>query len=321
MKLYIMPFLVLILTVSMFVSTVWGAHQLEYSIEIYADGSARWIIEHRFAKGEDEALFRQLSDPTYFSETFVKNIKSLLNATKYKTGRMNMTAETFIMTVNVLGSYSVVKYQFLWRDFAKTEDALIRIGDVFEVEGLFLDGDGTVNVIYPTRYAIESVSPMPNVALGQTITWYGIRDFAVGEPKIVLVEKTPFSFIDVIKENALIIGVLITLASGLSISFYYFKLRKKEVKEIVVAEAPVPPKVPRIDDEEKVVNLLRAAGGGLYQSTIADQCGFSRSKTSKLLAIMESKGKIRREEKGREKVVTLINKVNEYEKTKRRNSH
>ena len=65
------------------------------------------------------------------------------------------------------------------------------------------------------------------------------------------------------------------------------------------------------DDEEKVVNLLKAAGGSLYQSAIADQCGFSRSKASKLLALMERKRKIRREKKGREKLVTLIYTVKE----------
>ncbi len=78
-------------------------------------------------------------------------------------------------------------------------------------------------------------------------------------------------------------------------------------KEVVVAKPPVPPSVLGIeDDEEKVVNLLRAAGGSMYQSTIADHCEFSRSKTSKLLTTMENKRKIRREKKGREKVVTLI---------------
>lgn len=314
--------LLLFLGVLLLSGTAKGAHQLEYTIEVYEDGSATWVIEHRFGKGEDEALFRQLSDLTYFSDTFVKSIKSLVNATREETGRMNMIVENFVMTVSVSGSYSVVKYQFRWSGFAETEDTKIKIGDVFKVEGLFLYGEGTVNIIYPSGYSIESISPSPNAESDQTLTWYWTSIFEEGEPKIVLREKAAFGFMDAVKENAFILSILITLACGIFIGFYYFKLRKKEVKEIVGAETSVPLTILRIeDDEEKVVNLLRAADGSLYQSTIADQCRFSRSKTSKLLATMENKGVIRREKEGREKVVTLINRAKELEKTKGRNSH
>ena len=320
MKPYIIFFLTLFLTVLIPVSTVFGTYQLEYRIEVHADGSATWIIEHVFARGEDEAMFKQLTDPTYFSDTFVKNIKSLVNASREKTGRMNMTVEKFVMTASVLDSYRVVKYEFYWRGFGETEDAWIKIGDVFEAEGLFLYGEGTVNIVYPLEYTIESISPRPNAESGQTLTWYGIKDFGTGEPKIVLRQKAASGapgFMEIMKENAPIIASLIALVVVSSTSLYYFKLRKKEMKEIIGAKAPTPPSVLGIeDDEEKVVNLLRAAGGSLYQSTIADHCGFSRSKTSKLLATMEKKGKIRREKKGREKVVTLIGDAKEFENTR-----
>lgn len=304
-------FLFLFLTTFVLFETVWGTSpQLEYRIEVHADGSASWIIEHRFLKGENESLFAQLSSPTYFSDVFVKNIKMLLNATKEKTGRMNMTVENFVMIASVLGSYSVVTYQFEWQGFAETADTRIMIGDVFTVDGLFLYGEGTVSIQFPSEYTVESVSPSPHAQSNQTLTWYGIKDFGVGEPKIVLgQEKAAYGFLEIIKANAPIIASLITLVAVSSISFYYFKLRKKETRETISAEAPVPSGVLRIeDDEEKVVNLLRAAGGSLYQSKIADECGFSRAKASKLLAAMEKQGKIRRVEKGREKVVTLINK-------------
>ncbi len=151
---------------------------------------------------------------------------------------------------------------------------------------------------------IKSVSPRPNEKSGQTLTWYGIRDFETGEPRIVLKEKAASGFLEIAKENALTIVSLIALVGVSSISVYYFRLRKKEA---VVAKPPMPPSVLGIeDDEEKVVNLLRAAGESMYQSAIADHCNFSRSKTSKLLTAMETKGKIKREKRGRERVVTLI---------------
>jgi len=316
---FILPFIGVLL----FSGTVRAAYQLEYRIEIHPDGSATWVIEHRFVKGEDEALFRQLSDPTYFSETFVKNIKSLVRSATEETGRGNMTVRNFVMTASVSGNYSFVKYQFYWTEFAETENSRVEIGDVFEVNGVFLYGEGTVKIVYPSDYIAESVSPRPHADSNQTITWYGIEDFGTGEPNVVLREKATFGFVDVIKENAFIIGGLITLIGVGSTSLYYFKMRKKEMKEIVSAQAPVPPSILGIDDEESVINLLRAAGGSLYQSNIADQCRFSRSKTSKLLATMESKGKIRREEKGREKVVTLIEQVKEFHRRRneRRVSH
>jgi uncharacterized membrane protein len=44
----------------------------------------------------------------------------------------------------------------------------------------------------------------------------------------------------------------------------------------------------------------------MHQSKIAEKCGFSRAKASKLLKVMENKAVIKREQKGREKMVTLI---------------
>jgi len=311
MKVLVAFFLILFLSVPLFFQTVKGAYQLEYSIEVHADGSAAWLIEHRFVKGEDEALFRQLSDLTYFSDTFVKSIKSLVNATMYETGRMNMIVENFVMTTSVSGSYNIVKYHFYWRGFAEAKDAQIKIGDVFKVENFFsyLYGSGEVYLSYPSRYTVESVFPPPPKQDDsvQMLEWFGTIDFGVGEPNIVLREKTSSGFIE-----AVLIISLLALTSGGSISLYYFRFRKRNVKRGLEPQMPeFPKKIGIEDDEEKVVNLLRAAGRSLYQSTIADHCKFSRSKTSKLLATMENKGKIKREEKGREKVVTLINEAKE----------
>jgi len=325
MKVYTAFFLLALIGVILFSGTVKGTYQREYRIEVRPDGSAILVIEHRFIKGENESLFRQLSDPIYFSDTFAKNIKSLVSTAAEKTGRLNMTAKNFVMTASVLDSYSVVKYQFYWIEFAGAEDSRVKIGDVFGVEGLFLYGEGTVKIVYPREYIVESVSPTPHAESNQTLTWYGIEDFRLGEPKIVLRERGTYGFMEIIQANAILIAGSIALVGVGSISFYYyfFKARKKVVKGLIIsAKAPLPLKVPKIEDaEETVMNLLRTAGGSLYQSTIADQCEFSRSKTSKLLATMESKGKITRKEKGREKVVTLIGEVKEFEKTKRRDSH
>lgn len=295
--------LLLFLTFFIPVSTVLGAYQLEYRIEVNADGSAIWIIEQ---KGRNIQIA---------FDAFVEKVKLVVDAAEEKTGR-NMTADDFGMSADFSDSYIAVKYQFCWNGFAEIEDSWIKIGDVFEVEDLFLYfyGDGTVCIVYPSQYAVENVSPRPHERSDsiQMLEWYGIGDFGIGEPRVVLKEKTAsVGFTDIISENAILIITLATLAGWGSIGLYYFKFRKK--KEAIITVPHVPPVTLGIeDDEEKVVTLLKSAGGRLYQSTIANQCGFSRAKTSKLLASMEEKGRIRRQKKGREKVVTLIDEVKEF---------
>jgi len=298
MKIYILLFSLLFLAL-LFQSKIGGASvQLEYVVEIYTDGSARWSVEQR-----------GITISTSFEsfDVFVKNSSLLVNLAREKTNR-NMTAEDFSMNVNKSGSYTVVKYQFFWNGFAEVRNAHIIIGDVFNVEGFFsyLYGDGAIHVFYPSNYTVESVSPQPHESHTQTIGWYGIADFKVGEPKIVLIEKNappePISLIDI---NIFLALGFVALVGAITV-FHYHRRKKKVDKR---AEAAKVFNIPKMEsDEEKVISLLRAAGGRMYQSTIADQCGFSRSKTSKLLKAMEEKGKIRRDEKGREKVVTLIEK-------------
>ena len=298
MKIYILLFSLLFLAL-LFQSKIGGASvQLEYVVEIYTDGSARWSVEQRGTT---------ISTSFESFDVFVKNSSLLVNLAREKTNR-NMTAEDFAMNVNKSGSYTVVKYQFFWNGFAEVRNAHIIIGDVFNVEGFFsyLYGDGAIHVFYPSNYTVESVSPQPHESHTQTIGWYGIADFKVGEPKIVLIEKNappePISLIDI---NIFLALGFVALVGAITV-FHYHRRKKKVDKR---AEAAKVFNIPKMEsDEEKVISLLRAAGGRMYQSTIADQCGFSRSKTSKLLKAMEEKGKIRRDEKGREKVVTLIEK-------------
>ena len=301
----------------LFDSIVLGSHELEYRIDVQVDGSAGWVIEHRFLleSEEDEMMFKQYSNWTYFSEYLIKNIKSLVNSVSLKTTR-NMTAENFKMTVDVFDSYRVVRYEFDWISFAEEAGSHIKIGDVFELEGLFLYGDGTLNMTYPTDYIVEIVSPEPNYESEGTLKWNLVGDFGRGQPTVVLREKVP-SVLDTLKPYIPVILVLVTLAGTASIGVWFFRFRKKKKIEAIGAVPPVPSVTLGIeDDEEKVINLLKSAGGRLFQSTLTDQCGFSRSKTSKLLSLMEEKRKIRRQKKGREKVVILISEVKESERPK-----
>ena len=303
-KPYLMLLLLSFVITSLRCETVYGAYQLEYAITVHANGSADWIIEQK-------GVGIQIS-----FDRFMQNVSCLVKAAQAKAERdMTVPTESFLMTANVSGSYKIVRYQFSWDGFAKVEGSRIKIGDVFEVEGFFtyLYGDGTVCIRYPPRYVVESVFPAPHKQNSsiRILEWYGIEDFGTGQPKIVFKEESaPPEVLNATYGNAILITGLLALIGGGSIGLYYFKFKRKELEKDVgpkMLEAQKPVGIE--NDEEKVINLLKTAGGRLYQSTIADQCRFSRSKTSKLLKAMEEKGKIKREEKGRVKVVTLLEEV------------
>jgi uncharacterized membrane protein len=164
------------------------------------------------------------------------------------------------------------------------------------------------------EYVIESVSPSPHEQdpTAPMLVWYGIEDFKIGEPKIVLREKSSASgLLEIISQNWILIIILTALLiSGGSVGFYYFRHQKLTLRRPIEpgsSKVQVPLEVE--DAEQKIVNLLRAAGGSMHQSKIAEKCGFSRAKVSKLLKVMENKAVIKREQKGREKIVTLIKEV------------
>lgn len=310
-KSHVVFFLLLLIIVLLPCGIVRGAHEREYMIELRFDGSAMWVIEQRFLlETEDEKMmFEQYADWKYFKTYFVENVNTLLDTARLKTGRGNMTVENFKMTVGLSGSYNVVKYQFNWIEFLESKGSKIIIGDVFRVDGPFLLGDGTLAITYPSGYAVETLSPKPDVESDRTLVWYGVTNFETGEPRVILREKTQ-NPMNALKENATLVISLINLVGMSVASLWFFKFKRREKREVAGAVPRVPTVAFEIeDDEEKVVTLLESSGGRLYQSTIVDQLEFSRSKTSQLLTSMENRGKIRREKKGREKVVTLIDEA------------
>ncbi len=268
--------------------------QLEYTIEVGLDGLAKWTI--------------QCPDLLQPFETFIDNVESLVSEAIMKTGR-NMSASKYSMITNVSGSYTLVIYQFHWISFAANETGRMRIGDVFEVTGLFLFGEGIVNIVYPEDYGVENVVPENHDAPNAyTLTWWGIADFKSGEPRITLIKKEPISLLELFQQDTfLLIGIIIIVAVGSS-SFYYVKT-KKSIREVKKKEPMGLVETIEVEgDEERILNLLKAAGGRLHQTAIANQFRFSKAKTSILLSKMEERGRVKRIEKGRKKIVILITK-------------
>jgi uncharacterized membrane protein len=111
-------------------------------------------------------------------------------------------------------------------------------------------------------------------------------------------------------QSALIVAVLaIAVAASLvGVGFYMVRRNKQKTKKGIMA--PVAGTTLTESDEEKILKIIRNAGGILNQTAIAEQCRFSKAKTSQLLATLEQKGVIKRFKKGRDKIVTLTEKQN-----------
>jgi len=290
--------------------TILGQDQLEwnttYKIEVHDDGSAAWAIERRallqtLAEEENFGYYHSIE---YF-EKLINETRELVNMASIVTNR-SMNAENFKITTSiektVTGSYGLIKYQYDWIGFAEVEDEHITIGDAF-LEGPYLSRDDILIVEYPADYIVVTVLPKPDDTrdFDRTLMWYGPRNFGEGEPTVILGKRNILW-----GYMPLIIGLVIAGIAGIgSAGLWLFKFRKREAGVIV----PAPEAKLEIEnDEEKVIKLLKEAGGALYQSTITKQLGFSKSKTSGLLKNMEKQGVVRRQKKGREKLVTLTEK-------------
>jgi uncharacterized membrane protein len=299
MKKHYLTFIILLILIFIECKTVSGEYQVEYNIQIQKDGTATWTITQTGTSIQ--------ASPITLYNTFNGKVTLIMEKAENKTGRAMEIANPKI-DINVLGSYTVVKYQFDWINFSKTENTKIIVGDVFEVENFFqnLLGEGTVCITYPPQYKVESVSPPPhqqNESL-QMLEWYGTKDFKIGEPSIILKEKTASESADIIKQNAILIVSLAVLSIAVPLTIYTITHQKKRRK--ISTEKQEQPIVPQMEsDEDKIIRLLKSAGGSLYQSEITKQTKFSRAKTSKLLGALENKGIIKRYRKGRDKIVTL----------------
>lgn len=279
-------------------------NRTKYVIQVRSDGSSTWFIKQT---GTD--IQASLTTLIEFRDKAVSLVASAMNETQRE-----MTADNDSMSISstVSGSYITVEYRFRWQNFSKIENPRIVIGDVFRVKDFFsqLYGEGEVQMTYPPEYVVESVLPPPseqNDTL-QAIVWPGTEDIENAGSTIILIEKDAASeLIGNFWKNAILVTSLLALVTGSSIGFYAFKrYRKKQNTKIGKRNVTGVPGME--SDEEKILRLLISSNGSLYQSVIVEQCKFSKAKTSQLLATLESKKVVVRHKKGRDKIVTLIEK-------------
>jgi uncharacterized membrane protein len=273
---------------------------IQYKIQLNSDGSAAWIIT-------------QVSGINGTVDTwagFQEKVIALVAAAATQTHRsMNIDYDTLQMSTTSASSDSkTTEYLFTWLNFSRAKNGQLTVGDVFGVAGFFdqLYGDGTLQINYPANYTLESVVPMPDEkdASTQTLQWLGTQFFVNGKPCIIL--EAQEQTVDTLgqQQSYVLLGSVSAVAAAAAFAGFFLANRrhKQNSKESTLVSTMNLLET----EEEKIFAVLRSNDGSAYQSTIAEQCKFSKAKTSRLLSALEAKGIVQRYKKGRDKIVNLI---------------
>ena len=313
---------------------------MNYIVSVEATGSAVWTIERRFLlqTDEDERYFEEYmatfdSQKQVFLEQFMNETVDLVDRASILTGR-RMSGENFTVIVDSLstatGKFGLIVYSFRWVGFGRREGSSIIIGDVFE-GGLYLYKDDTLSVRAPTQFGVVYASPPPDVSREGELIWYGLRNFGSGEPRVefslqATTISSQTSLSSSVSESSLsTTSSSVTSPSSLRTSFssttsgypgtvdlgsiawpLWFVLAMAVIlptSTIMLRRRKRPASLE--NDEEKVIRVLREAGGVLFQSEIKRRTGYSKAKTSVVLKALEQKGSVTKTRRGREYVVRL----------------
>ncbi|NMB78849.1 MAG: ArsR family transcriptional regulator [Methanomicrobiales archaeon] len=281
-----------------------------YTITVHEDGSAIWQIEYRTALESDADVAGFEAYTHDLPSVYLPQVQDLMqrsaaqaSAAASRPMQVSNVCGSAVIQLSPTGKFGVVIYTFTWEDFSQTREGL-EIGDAFS-GGMYLAKDSTLIISYPESYTIISVDPTADQQR-DTLTWYGQRSFAPGEPRIVLA-KNALPVIPAV----LIIVILIVLISAGAV----FLSRRKV--GIAVAgpeqEEPDEPVTALSADElksvdDRILRFLSDKGGEQYQSDIVKILGLPRSTVSASLNNLHKAGMIVKVRKGRENLIRLVKK-------------
>ena len=285
-----------------------GDYSITYTISVQEDGSALWQVEYRTPLVTDAAAASFEEYATTIETEGLPQFRQLIERSAAQAAIANsrpMAVSDFKGTADIqtspTGRFGVVLYSFTWKGFAETGPELV-IGDAF-AGGMYLPRDATLIIRYPAGYAVKSAEP-PADRSGDSLTWYGVKSFSVGEPRVILTKES----LPVTTILAVLVLVVVVAAAGA-----FVITRKKGRAEPAGTEEPDPPEPPALpmtDDEihslsEQITAALRSAGGEMYQSEIVKTLGLPKSTVSSALNEMHARGLIVKVKKGRENLIRL----------------
>ncbi|NOR48171.1 MAG: hypothetical protein GQ533_09045 [Methanosarcinaceae archaeon] len=313
--------------------------EISYTFDIDTQGSAWYIIEYRTLLDSQDRInefdeFKLVveGNSTHKAE-FEARMRVIVTQAGIATSRP-MIASDFDVSATTqntaTGNYGIVRYSFMWGNFAEVSGSSVVIGDVF-FGGQYISTGDTFIIKVPDGYRVSEVTPTPDSERKSELIWSGPRNFNSGEPAVVI-KKSSSLFIFVV----LILLVLLVLGAGVILNYRKKaggqepapRVRspkvedmepepKSELKPELKPEPddsglpePVKPPVSTVtrfeSDDEIIISMLRQHGDAMMQTEIVKQSGFSKSKTSALLTNMAENRQIERVKKGRENLIRLI---------------
>lgn len=276
---------------------------VQYEIRINQDGSASWKL----------IQVTDLDSPLIGWEEFEQKLHTMIDTEKTVTGRdMSLDLKSIEMSTELnWETYSkTVEWNFIWQNFSITTENQIVFGDVFEADVFgSLYGDGELYITYPDIYILKSVYPLPNEQNDETyrLHWFRTKDFTTN-PSVELELRSEYS--DQLETSTIIIAVIICAAAFVAIAAFLLFNKRNKQKDKFIQKTPVKEWQQVRDSKEEVLELIKSSGGKIKQSEISKKLRYSRAKTSLLLAEMEKNNQVKRDKKGKNKIVYINNKKN-----------
>ena len=283
-----------------------------YTISLQPDGSALWSVEYRtpLATGDDLSGFQNYSDQ--INSVYLPQLEDLMQHSSSEAAVATsrpMTVSNFsgnaVVQTSPTGQFGVVTYTFTWTNFSMPGGGLAT-GDSF-AGGLYLDKDSALIIRYPSGYSVTSADPAPDQQSGNSLTWYGEREFDAREPQVVLAGPS-FPLLPLI---AGIVAVILIVGAGFAVS------RRKRPVQNVPEDDPddptgsVEPPAPPLEGadltslKDRILSLLKTHGGERFQSEIVRDLGLPKSTVSSTLNELHQQGLIVKIKKGRENLIRL----------------
>lgn len=290
-------------------------------IAVRADGDARWTVRIRTRLNTDEDVqqyrgfqeeFR--ANTSRFLDPFAGRMAGVVAGASNATGR-EMAAENFTATTGVQEvprRWGVVSFSFTWTNFARVDGSRLVVGDVFE-GGFLLAANDSLVVETPPGYAVRSVAPESTESEVAAATWTGREDFGDGRPRVVMGPAATPTVGTASKTatggaSGLPLGLLAPAAAALLIGVggaLYVRRSGDDGRAVGTDEGGDDPGSPVLTDAERVEQVLAENGGRMKQAGVADELGWSASKTSRVVAGMVEADRVAKLRVGRENVLDL----------------
>lgn len=288
------------------VSPPINADSVLLHVDVYENGTAQWRIEYRTRIDDrtDRAAFRRLQryireNPEAASAEFYERIRASISAAENATGR-EMAGTEFDVNASVRRipqEYGVVTYSFRWQGFATVSDRRISVGDA--LAGFFLNDNERLLLSWPRGYELVDVRPEPDARRDRTVVWSGPTEFGPEEPRLTLADR-PGPWTQFIPVGTAVI--IVTLAAALVWARHNGHTIRPPVSGLFSDDGP---ESQLLSNEEKVLRLIEEHGGRVKQQDVADELGWTRTKTSYVVSNLREDDRIRSFRLGRENVLSL----------------